>query len=88
MDQKKECKVEAGCRMHFCEIVGIILLVIATILTLYTMNGMGIFGLFIVGLVFCCHKHMSCNKCPCACCNSGSECDMTDKTCDTKKSKK
>ncbi len=85
MDTEKNCKISACCRTHGCKIVGMVLLVIATILTIITYNGMGIFGLFIVGLVFCCHDHLSC-KSHSACCDDElhgccdkKECDISEK---------
>lgn len=84
-------KNTSGCSHKF-EILGIIFLAIATVLTLYTLNGMGILGMFIVGLVFCKHKHSNvcCPKCGCAnceCCSDGmSSCGMS--SCDMPKAEK
>jgi hypothetical protein len=83
MDKLKECKVTACCSSHACEIIGAILIGVATLLTLFTLNGAGIFGMFLVGLVFCCHKHMSCKSCPCA---EKGICDAVE--CDTPKEKR
>ncbi len=90
MENKKDCKVSACCRTHGCKIVGALVLVLATILTLITYDGMGIFGLFVVGLVFCCHRQMSCRSCSCGCCTTdNTECCTIEKECDTPvKSKK
>lgn len=75
-----KCKIRECCSSHRCEIVGIIFLALATVLTLITLNGMGIFGLFIVGVLMCCHKHMGCRKCNCECCASDdSECEPEKK---------
>lgn len=57
---EKNKKANACCTSHRCEILGAVLLAIATILTVLTYSGLGIFGMFLVGLVFCCHKHWSC----------------------------
>ena len=76
MDKKK--KVDGCHTPHRCEILGIIFLAVATILTLLTFNGVGILGMFIVGLVFCCHKHWNGGqcRCGCACCAPDMSCSM------------
>ena len=56
MDDLKSCNVGSNCWTIRYEIVGIILLVLATILTLITLNGFGIAAMFIVGAALCCHK--------------------------------
>ncbi len=75
---EKNKKPDGCCTSHRCEIIGIIFLAIATILTLLTFSGVGILGLFIVGLVFCMHKHLGHRKCCCGCdcCASNSSCDL------------
>ncbi|KTD21574.1 hypothetical protein [Legionella londiniensis] len=45
------------------EILGLVLLFIATILTLITFNGIGIAAMFIVGAALCCHKCFSKGVC-------------------------
>lgn len=65
-------KVKTGvCNMsHRSEILGIIFLAIATILTILTFSDLGILGMFLVGSVFCCHKHWGRRcKCGCECCS-------------------
>lgn len=69
MEKDKDCKVSACCTTHRCEILGVIFLAVATVLTLLTYSGIGIFGMFLVGLVFCCHKHLGCRRCNCGCCS-------------------
>ncbi|AHE67528.1 hypothetical protein [Legionella oakridgensis] len=52
--------------VHRFELLGLILLLIATILTILTANGIGIAAMFLVGLVLCAHKclcHKTCNVC-------------------------
>lgn len=75
---EKNKKADACCTSHRCEILGIIFLAIATILTLLTFSGVGILGMFIVGLVFCTHKHLSYRRCHCgcSCCSADSNCDV------------
>lgn len=46
------------------ELLGVVLVVLATILTLFTGNSLGIFGMFLVGLALFCRKGWHCN-CPC-----------------------
>lgn len=41
---------------HRLEILGLILLIIAICLTIRTHSSVGIFMLFVGGIVFCCHK--------------------------------
>jgi len=73
----KDGKTNGCCTSHRCEILGVIMLAIAVVLTLLTFNGAGIFGMFIAGLVFCCHKHWGCRRCHCGCCGPEmTHCDM------------
>jgi len=67
------CSVRSYCSTHCVEVVGLILLVVATFLTLVTLNGFGILGLFIVGLLLVTHKNWSCASCACPC-HSNMEC--------------
>ncbi len=60
MKDSKYCKVTSCCWDHRHELVGLILLIIASFLTIVTCNGLGIIGMFLVGLVLCCHKHFCC----------------------------
>ncbi len=75
---EKNKKGDACCTSHRCEILGIIFLALATILTLLTFSGVGILGMFVVGTVFCCHKHWGrrCH-CGCTCCNTDNSCTVT-----------
>ena len=66
METNKNSKAGMCCTSHRSEILGIIFLAIATILTILTFNGMGIFGMFLVGSIFCCHKHWG-RRCSCGC---------------------
>ncbi len=87
MDDKKDCKIAACCKANWCGFLGIILVLLAVVLTLITCEGLGIFGMFLVGMVFCCHKQMSsklCRSgcaCGCKCCDSSDDvvCDVTAK---------
>lgn len=67
MDNVKNCDTNSGCKMHGCTIIGAIFIILGTILTIFTLSGFGILGMFLVGLVFCCHKKISSKTC-CACC--------------------
>lgn len=75
---EKNKKGDACCTSHRCEILGIVFLAIATILTLLTFSGVGILGMFLVGTVFCSHKHWSQRcRCGCDCCSTDtSSCSM------------
>ncbi len=83
MDDKKDCKISACCKANWCGFLGIILVLLAVVLTLITSSGLGIFGMFLVGMMFCCHKHMSSKLCGsgCKCCGSSGDvvCDVTEK---------
>ncbi|GGI80519.1 hypothetical protein [Legionella impletisoli] len=48
------------------ELLGLVLLVIATLLTIFTLNSVGIAAMFLVALVLCGHRCL-CNKCCKAC---------------------
>ncbi len=83
MDDLKKCNITA-CKTHWCSIFGIVLLVLATVLTFMTLSGLGIFGMFLAGLMMCCHKHMSSKRCGCGC-GCGCECcaDTEGMVCET-----
>lgn len=63
--KKMECTKGAGCiwALRF-EIIGIILLIIATCLTIRTYNGLGIAALFIAGVVLCIFNKFCCYAYP------------------------
>ncbi len=61
MKNSKYCKYTACCWDYRHELLGVILLVIATLLTIATCNSFGIAAMFLVGLVLCCCRHMSCH---------------------------
>lgn len=60
MKDLKNRQVSACGWGHWHELLGLILIVIATLLTLATMNGLGIFMMFFVGGLLCCYRHLSC----------------------------
>jgi hypothetical protein len=62
MKGKKDCSVMACCWNYRHELSGLILLVIATLLTVFTGSSLGIFAMFLVGLVLYCHKFWSCHR--------------------------
>ena len=51
------------CWSGFAGILGVAFIVVATILTLVTMNGLGILGMFIVGVMLCRRKMVICPCC-------------------------
>ena len=61
MKNSKYCHLTACCWDYRHELLGLILLIIATLLTLATCNGLGIFAMFLVGGVLCCYKHLCCH---------------------------
>lgn len=64
MKGEKSCRVMSCCWHMRYEIVGVILLVLATLMTLFTLSSLGIAAMFIVGAWLCCHKY-------CMCCKTG-----------------
>lgn len=71
MKTKKYDQVSSCCWGLRHELVGLILLIIATLLTLFTGNGWGILGMFIAGVILFGHK---CWSAHCHChshCHSG-----------------
>lgn len=72
MEKDAKCKPSSCYKSHCGEIFGAILLAIGVILTLITFSDWGILGMFLVGGMFCCHKHWR-NK---------SHCDNSDCGCD------
>jgi len=89
MDDESKCKITECCKTHWYRILGIILLVLAVILTVITFSGLGILGMFLAGLMLCCHKHLSskmgwCGSgcgCGCSCCGSPDDviCNINEK---------
>jgi hypothetical protein len=75
VDGKKiGCKVMSVIQEHKGQALGLLFIVLATLLTLNTGDGLGIFGMFLVGL--CLLKHCSwkkcCSHCKCHCCSEES----------------
>ena len=62
MKNSKYCQMTACCWGYRHELLGLILLVIATFLTFVTGNGFGIVAMFLVGGVLCCYKHLACHN--------------------------
>lgn len=63
MDVSENCKTGSCYLAHRFEIMGIILIIIATFLTIVSFDSFGIVMLFIVGLALCIHKHFSRGHC-------------------------
>lgn len=61
MKNSKYCQITACCWGYRHELLGLILLIIATFLTIATCNSFGIVGMFIVGGVLCFYKHLCCH---------------------------
>lgn len=78
MKNTKYCQITACCWDLRHELLGLILLIIATFLTIATANSFGIIAMFIVGGVLCCHRHFSCCS-P----HGGSHCHPADECLDT-----
>lgn len=61
MKDSKYCGITSCCWSFRHELLGLILLIIATLLTIATCNSFGIVAMFLAGLVLCCYKHVSCH---------------------------
>ena len=61
MKNSKYCHITACCWDCRHELLGLILLIIATFLTIATCNSFGIVAMFLVGGVLCCYKHLCCH---------------------------
>ena len=81
MDDLKSCKM-TDCKTHWCALFGIVLIVLATVLTFMTLSSLGILGMFLAGLMLCCHKKLSMNRCGCGC-GCGCGCAPNGIGCDT-----
>ena len=75
MKDNKYGQATSCCWGYRHELVGLILLVLATILTILTCNSFGIVAMFLVGLVLCCYKHLCCHSH--AHCHMSEECEAT-----------
>lgn len=63
MKGAKKFGINMECWSGFAGILGVVFIVVATVLTLITMNGMGILGMFIVGVLLCRRKMVICPCC-------------------------
>jgi len=70
MKDVKKCVKDMGCWSGFAGVLGVAFVIVATILTLLTMNGLGILGMFFVGVMLCRRKMVIC-----PCCKSHCEVD-------------
>jgi hypothetical protein len=59
MDSSKKCSTSCYWTYRY-EILGLVLLFIATALTVVSLNSLGILAMFVVGAVLCCHKYIGC----------------------------
>lgn len=77
MKNNKYGEVTTCCWSYRHELLGLVLLVLATILTIATASGLGIFAMFIVGLGLCCRKCL-----PHHCCHPDPHCHREDENCE------
>lgn len=57
MSENKKC-TKIHCIMQYrYELLGIILIVLATLLTIVTMDSLGIIAMYIIGAILCCHQY-------------------------------
>ena len=61
MKDSKYCQMTACCWGYRHELLGLILLIIASFLTILTCNSIGIAAMLLVGGLLCCYKHLSCH---------------------------
>jgi len=61
MKNSKYCHMMACCWGWRHELLGLILLIIATFLTIITCNSFGIVAMFLVGGALCYYKHLCCH---------------------------
>ncbi|MCX7117614.1 MAG: hypothetical protein NTW94_06895 [Legionellales bacterium] len=61
MKDSKYCRITACCWDYRHELLGLILLIIATFLTIITCNTFGIIAMFLVGGVMCCYRQFCCH---------------------------
>lgn len=90
MDDAKKCchKWMEAIKAHRGAFFGVILIFLATLFTWASLDGLGILGMFIVGL--CLVKHCSWKSncpCPCSCCQDN-KCSENKGECSDKKDKK
>ena len=71
MKDSKYCRMTSCCWGYRHEILGLILLIIATLLTISTYNSCGIVAMFLVGTILCCYKYLGCYKA-----YNGDHCDI------------
>ncbi len=87
MEFKNKAQFMGCCHANRCSVVGMILIVLATIMTIVTMSGLGIFGMFIVGLAMSGHKYWAHHdKSLDEACDDHSHCEVKPK--ETKKTTK
>jgi hypothetical protein len=89
MKNKKYGEMTTCCWGYRHELLGLVLLVLATILTIVTASGPGIFAMFLVGLGLVCCKHWSHHCCHTDThCHTDEECHMLDEMCESDSSEK
>ena len=76
MKNNKNGQATKCCWGYRHELLGLILLVLATILTIITCNSFGIVAMFLVGLVLCCYRYMCCY-----CCHTHAHCHVSEEEC-------
>ena len=83
MKESKYCHMTSCLWGYRHEVLGIVLLVLATFLTFESQNAFGIVAMFLVGGLLCCSKHFGCCSC---CCHSEDTCHSgKDSACHTDK---
>ena len=77
MKNNKNCQITSCGWGYRHELLGLILLIIASVLTVFTTKGLSVAAMFLVGLVLYCHKFLGCH-----CCYSETHDHSEDGTCD------
>jgi hypothetical protein len=76
MDEEKKCCSMMGHLWHRkSEVLGVLLIVLATIATLLSFSGLGLFGMFLAGVFLVCKRHWKCG-CPSECCMKSCHAEM------------
>ena len=73
----RDCNYRACVWAHRYQLLGLVLMVLATILTILTLDSFGIAVMFIVGLLLLIHKQMQ-GRCGCCPCTKDEVCDVVD----------
>ena len=72
----RDCNYRACAWDHRYQILGLVLMILATVLTILTLDSFGIAIMFIVGLILLIYKQIK-QCCGCCPCSSDTSCELT-----------